>query len=130
MHSRRNHCIRYHTLFLGNCYFCNSFGLKATNCKACVKYGVNKDNYFSKANYMKNNIERSSKTMKENFNTFIPLKSDIECQNCCNYGHKTKDCTNWLSYTETILSERDSTKFWQKEPDQRDQEAWSLALNA
>ena len=32
--SKSNNFTRYHTLFLGKCYFYNNFGHKALNCKA------------------------------------------------------------------------------------------------
>ena len=62
--SRKAHCRRYQTLFLGNYYFCKKFGHKALNCKENMKDSIKKDNFLSTDNYRKSDMEMSSKTLK------------------------------------------------------------------
>ena len=125
-----SHFTRYQTLFTGNCYFCNNFGNKATICTTCIRDNAERDRFYSKEIYRKNESEGLSKNIKEDFNFFSPLSSYNGCQNCGNYGHKNEYVTNQSSSSKPVENIFNSTKVSQKNSDHQNQEGCSLALHA
>ena len=79
--SKRPMTNRYQQTFLGHCYSCNNFGLKALKCRAYGKiHDYKKDAYSNKPKYI-------------NHNHFGPFQRyDIECYKCTNFGHMDREC--------------------------------------
>jgi hypothetical protein len=84
---RRSSTSRYQTIFFGLCYVCNSFGHKATNCRANNRNSNNFESYTQR-DYSR----RPSDTQRRSYNMLESLSTEVECYKCKNFGHMAKDC--------------------------------------
>ena len=63
------------------------FGHKAVDCGTCLRNYSKEQGISYRRNYAKINIEVS----QEGSNSFSPLSTEHECQQCRKYAHKTKN---------------------------------------
>ena len=95
LHDRRNF------FFNGQCFSCHNFGHNVVQCVA------NKTIMTIEARKQRN----ETRIKNDMYNIFSPLKNEIECAYCNNFGHEESECRSKFQAEENIPS---SSKVWIK----------------
>ena len=117
--------------FEGYCFFCYTYGHKATFCNVFSRnISAHNSHGISRFEYERRHDKSIQNNVNNSHNRFDALKFEVECYRCNNFGHISRNCP--MNFQKSVINQytNQKTSYWKRKNDHLEIEECKLVLQA